>query len=491
MKRTLLCAALALLILAAACQPTPDHDAVKQKNTNQLIELVIDAEIERKNEEQESTYRGEPVPTPVPVRETVPERFQYDFTTDTGTHVAGEGAIRVLTDGAFPMIRVERRTLTNEERLLLAGRLLGTDELYVYRDVLSSRSVEDFIRTYIGEYTLEDFIRDTGNADGYEELIEFRKEQLAYWQQYYLEMPDDDSPTPFVRWDGSPDGERGVGVQVVTESEGRTNIGMLPAAGFLPDDRGRMIDYDNPQSDPKKSAHWFGFNDTSKRTGAFWIAPEEYDTVHEGATVTPRDAVNAVLPYFDGLVSLGIEDIWWSNNADSDGDNADVIGTWGYLARLTPVYNGATLCYSNATISMLTQSGEYAPKWNYESVVAAVSPDGVLLSLCWQGAMQVEKTIAEYTKLLDYSEIERLFMRQMNRAVKIGEKSEVRVTGVKLGLFRIREQNSMETGLLVPAWVYNGTVTWSNGESFTRDSTDPLCVINAIDGSIIDPMKGY
>ena len=63
----------------------------------------------------------------------------------------------------------------------------------------------------------------------------------------------------------------------------------------------------------------------------------------------------------------------------------------------------------------------------------------------------------------------------------------VRVTGVKLGLFRIREQNSMETGLLVPAWVITGVC---NAKGDERE-LDPLCVINAVDGSIIDAHKGY
>jgi hypothetical protein len=75
---------------------------------------------------------------------------------------------------------------------------------------------------------------------------------------------------------------------------------------------------------------------------------------------------------------------------------------------------------------------------------------------------------------------------------------------VQLGLYRVREQNSFDTGLLVPAWFFTGTLTYSESvqaerlqigfqdwETFRFDSLNPLLIVNAVDGSIIDPQKGY
>ena len=129
----------------------------------------------------------------------------------------------------------------------------------------------------------------------------------------------------------------------------------------------------------------------------------------------------------------------------------------------------------------------YAPDWDYECVIAAVSPDGVLLSLNWRGSAKVTETVAKTTTLLSYEEISDFFRQQMNRCL-YGEGAEMTVTAVKLGLFRIREQNSMETGLLVPAWVFTGRLTTSDGG---QKEYNPLLVVNAIDGSIIDAGKGY
>ncbi len=105
---------LSFLLLCVGCQPTPEQDAVKQKNTNQLIEAVKEAE--------------QAAPAPVPVKEQMPKRFQCDFVTETRqVHVQADVPIRVLTEGTFPLIRVQRRQFTNEERLTVYKRLFGSE----------------------------------------------------------------------------------------------------------------------------------------------------------------------------------------------------------------------------------------------------------------------------------------------------------------------------------------------------------------------------
>lgn len=479
-----------ILLMLAACVPTPEVDAVKQKDTNVLIDTVIKEEEERIDIQKQA---GEAVSTPTPVKEQVPERFQCDFTTNDGAKIEGDVRIRILTDGEFPMLRVERRSVTDAERLTLAQRLLHTENLYIYQDVLDRRSVEDMIRGLMDEPTFEQYRKDygmsTATEEDYEEFITYRREQRAYWQEYFRNMPEDGSAMPFQKWDGAaPTGETTF-LHIVTESEGRTNIGFQPNIIVFRDGSSRVMAYTEPQSDRKKNADAFGFNMTGK-PGVERIEPEDYDVIHDGATVAPRAAADAVLPIFDGIVDLCVDDIYWSNNADTDGDGAGGVGTYGYLVRLTPIYDGSATPYINVHGIHPDRDeieSEYAPEWDYESVIAAVSTEGRLLSLSWYGTSKVTETIAESTPLLPFDEIMRLFEQQMNRQL-YGSGAKVQVTGVKLGLFRIREKNSMETGLMVPAWIFGGTYYGADGD---HRELSPLCVINAIDGSIIDAHKGY
>ncbi len=489
MKRIIIICLLCTAILCA-CVPTPEQDAVKQKDTNVLIDTV---KKEEQKDEQTQEQQGEAVSMPTPVKMQMPERFQCDFVTSDGAKIEGDVEIRVLTDSVFPMLRVERRSLSDAERLTLAKRFLQSENLYIYQDVLDRRSVEDMIRGLLNEPTFEEYRKDygmsTASTEDYEEFLAYRREQLAYWQEYYRNIPADGSAMPFQKWDGAaPTGEMTF-IHIVTESEGRTNIAFQPNILVFRDDRGRVMEYTNPQSDRKKNANAFGFNITDK-PGVERIESEDYDVVHDGATVTPRAAAETILSYFDGLVDLCVDDIYWSNNADTDGDGAGVVGAYGYLVRLTPVYDGSAAPYINVHGIHPDRDeieSEYAPEWEYESVIAAVSTEGRLLSLSWYGTSKVTETIAESTPLLPFDEIMRLFEQQVNRQL-YGSGAKVQITGVKLGLFRIREKNSMETGLMVPAWIFGGTYYGADGD---HRELSPLLVINAIDGSIIDPMKGY
>ena len=73
----------------------------------------------------------------------------------------------------------------------------------------------------------------------------------------------------------------------------------------------------------------------------------------------------------------------------------------------------------------------------------------------------------------------------------------LKLTRVQLGLFRIREQNSMDGGLLVPVWYISSDrfVPDPNAPGYRADRTfepqEPLLILNAVDGSVIDPWKGY
>ena len=71
----------------------------------------------------------------------------------------------------------------------------------------------------------------------------------------------------------------------------------------------------------------------------------------------------------------------------------------------------------------------------------------------------------------------------------------VGINNVKKGLFRIKEKDKDNSYLLVPAWVFYGWTDFYYGDSVPSDNierpSEPLMIINAIDGSIIDPNQGY
>lgn len=458
-----------LTLLLLACVPTPEQDAVKQKDTIALIDTV-------KADEQAQSEAAAPLPS---VREQMPERFQCDFTTAGGTHVVSDEPIRILTGGTFPVLRVERRKVTDTERLTLAQRLLGADKLYLYHDVLSRKTVESMIQTLMNGMTDEEkqaFLREGGSEEDWEDLVEWRKQQLEHWKQVYRDLPSDDSPVPNQPWNGEtpdPDRDKTVSWTVVTESEGKTNLSWLPYVTAHAEETDRVLRYQALQR---------GHYDITEREGVTRIEPEDYGKVHEGASISAQTAAESVLPYFDGILNLHIDDIYWSNDADLDGEHAGEIHNWAYLIHLTPDYDGAAMVFCEETV---INEETFTRPWEYERVTAAVSGDGTLLSLSWEGPLAVTDTVAKSTTLLPYETVQATFRQHMERT-QYGDGAAVTVTVVKLGLFRIREKDSMDTGLLIPAWVIESD--W-DFEGMHRHLT-PV-VLNAIDGSVIEAYKGY
>ena len=63
----------------------------------------------------------------------------------------------------------------------------------------------------------------------------------------------------------------------------------------------------------------------------------------------------------------------------------------------------------------------------------------------------------------------------------------VQVTDVRLIYTRISEKDSFDTGLVVPVWNFEGTIT----DEYGHKNKGTVLSINAIDGSVINQELGY
>ncbi len=498
---------LLLLAMLLACVPTPDGDAVKQKDTNVLIDTV-------RSDEKEQSGAAATLP---PVSAQFPERFTCDFTTSVqNVHIIADVPLEVLTDSVFPMLRVEPRTLSDAERLTIAQRVFGTDELYLWEDHISRKDLENEIRAYMQEPTpeeKEEWLRETDSTEeDWREMQERRKATLEELKKRYNELPEDDSRAPLKPWDGSvPASETNQKDHWEIVSD-RTQEGQLYQQDHMTVYAGRL---DRPMDYCVAWKHdsdvtWAGFFDGSHKFGAERIDPKDYDKPHEGAAVTPNDAVKLVQGLFDGVVDLVPADVYWANNAATDGEKVgvDKDTRWTYFIHFSQNCGGAYAPYcSLPTIDFSTEAG-YTRLWRYETLMAAVDGEGNLISFDWFAPLKVTETIAESTPLLPFEEIQRIFEAQINRTFAYDEANGATLTvdGVKLGLFRIREKNDMDHGLLVPVWFFTGVLDYAEDVAANRlaeghspdyakhnykDEQNPLLIINAIDGSIIDPVNGY
>lgn len=142
------------------------------------------------------------------------------------------------------------------------------------------------------------------------------------------------------------------------------------------------------------------------------------------------------------------------------------------------------------------------PSWFYERIKCVVSDEGIE-SFSWRAPMEITEIITENANLLPFSEIASIALRMLPviyGGYVHGDDDLLRATlnidRIQLELQRVTEENAIEYGLVIPVWNFYGEYV-SEYEWATFSSKPPydlpgaLLTINAVDGSVIDPQKGY
>lgn len=132
---------------------------------------------------------------------------------------------------------------------------------------------------------------------------------------------------------------------------------------------------------------------------------------------------------------------------------------------------------------------EYVKKeWAGESVVIYVNDSGIQ-SFQYLAPMEQTETVVDKASMKTFDEIKGIFeqMAVVTNASQ-AEKVTIDVDRVSLRYTRISEADSFNTGLLVPVWDFEGTITTEFRGASARQI---ILTINAIDGSVIDKQLGY
>ena len=487
-------ALLALLVTLTACQPTPEAEPVKQKDTEKLIEMAVGTEApERMDTPAEENVAPAPTPEPVPFTQRFGERFIVDYTTTTGgAKVTGDVKIQYLSEYAFPMYRVKNALPDVKIGAALARRLLGSEELYVKKAFLTRKQISEQMNQILSLMGDEDFkkeyIEET-DEEMYQSTYEEWERELASLQKQYNETESDVAPD-FALWDEQWPAEPGIyspnyaSVNLVGHSQDYGSTPCVHIIRRLDTDRGFEFQYTLRSSD-----YWGeGYH--------ILDVPQDWSVPCAGATMTPQEAVDQVLAVFEGILDVYPTEVRWCDN----GDDVSRASEKAYVVLLSRKRGDAGCVFTNLDnqisygefMELIENSQQYSETWSHETLTAAVNEKGIL-EVRWVSPLETMEVLTEEANLLDFDTIYSLFTQQMNRKLATdGADSEVTLLGVTLGLMCIREQDSPYTALLVPVWYFRGLYGKTDyyQEVLSGDYA-PLCVHNAIDGSVIDSMMGY
>ena len=167
-----------------------------------------------------------------------------------------------------------------------------------------------------------------------------------------------------------------------------------------------------------------------------------------------------------------------------------------YRIAYTRAMNGVSFNYTltneaeiGTNMAVDDGKGGKMPVWENETLTVMVANEGVV-QLEFLNPLNVDEIVTEYTKMKDFDSIMDIFKKMIlihYANVPDGEMRVIEIDKIELGLMRVLEPNSMNTGVVIPVWDFYGKI---NGEDY-EDSDKTFLTINAIDGSIIDRTVGY
>ncbi|NLI61204.1 MAG: hypothetical protein GX375_07230, partial [Clostridiales bacterium] len=188
---------------------------------------------------------------------------------------------------------------------------------------------------------------------------------------------------------------------------------------------------------------------------------------------------------------------------------------YSYSMLFTPTYqNVAVHDMTSFRYLYPVDKDQYMQIYRYEELKVTVK-NGVIAELNWFAPMEQVRVENENVPVLSLEEAIDTFRKQMQLEYTIGklsryapenpdyadhvssiESGEVNITDIRLGLMRIRIKDRPSAYRMVPAWMFLGSeeirykgLEPSSGEFFNKPF--PYAIVNAIDGSIIDPTQGY
>lgn len=519
-----------LAISLFGCQPSPESAVVVGKDNDKMVEQAVST---ADNAPATMPQDGELTYAALCERYGAPERWQTSVTEAGGKmEISADVALSLPDTVNVPLARVTAGRFSQEFVYALFSYLCGDTPMYIDPEVRTKAQVQADI-----ERTQEDLAKWSGT-----EGAAVSENYLKYLYEEYESAPEDVELVPS---DGTL---QPFAINNQTGASTGTCMRLNLISSFDADAKMFFVmndaDYENTdvnsytdengniQVDLPSSGSTFLYSREKEKAGHRDGDAQLQDVTEQSLTgeavdckltTTPAEARAVVEDFLSalGIDDMAIDTVSLMTTAQNYGMLRFTLPEEreAYKDRMAQALADAEEYYSFRLLRQLgdvttesyygwsasaTGGDSFGRQWAYESFEILVDDEGIL-SIQWEGPLNVETVETESANLLPFSEIGEIFTRMMTIQNEPLAKTawmnvlQIDVVTAKLCLWRIIDKNSFTEGLLVPAWcfyvsVYDETTNEETGElqkSFRGPTDVPELIINAVDGSVIDPMNGY
>lgn len=518
MKKHICIILLAALLLLCACQPTPDEPVVVGKDNEAMIEKA------------KETSAPAPVGTALKEQLGCPKVFSVSFTDETKKlTVTGEAPVILPDTDGVPLLFVEADRFSQETVSAFFNRLCGDVTMYEYPTETPKYAIRDQMEQNMREI---EALREKGVPDDDGELA-WRLRDMENLQKALVDAPDE---VELISSDGTlhkaemtfQGKQRGTmdALSVLSEpftSNGGRHFSVYNDADYTNDGVDTFVDEQgnvqgfNPQSGSRLTYVREGGDLLGSYASGtlIWDVTRESESDEPAAfpditipgwnepetlllSVTPkaaREQAEALLREC-GVTEMRFDSIALFTNRQlvspewQDAEEAYASYSperQAYSVRFLREVNGVPVEGYFGSSQSVIDGAEYGREWSYEVLEIAVDDSGIL-SVEWVGPLKPAEVETDHAALLPFSEIDAIFRKMLPIkyfSINSDIDFSIRIDRVRLCLWRIIDKDSYTRGILAPVWCFYGSV---NSRETERQ---PLLIINAVDGSVIDPQNGY
>ena len=491
MKKRVFIILISSLLLLCACQPTPESSIIVGKDQTAMIEQAkkpIAAEL------QNLTVRE---------RLDAPDRLTYSY--HKGNLTIDADAEVVVPDGEIPIVRAFPMEFDQETVTELWNVLVGDVPMTARVNVPAKEEIASRIQiltTAIDDGRLADY--QFTSAEEAEQAIEVLKRQYREAPEIASGDPADGTLLKDVYLD---DNGKEVSTNTYLYAESYetgfrfsvTNSGTNrePVIKKFYDEYGREV---GTSTLPVSSGGAFSFVKGNEPEIRCYIYEREL-TFSDGCpkeggktlTITPEEAKAFAE---DFLKNTGLDGSYRAQRIFLMRDNEST--RFSYRIVCSHSVNGCETLMAGNVIDV-DEDDIYAPQWQLEKLLLDVNDSGIYY-VRFDHPLAISDVITEQTNLLPFSEIKAIMKKMLPiiyRNDHPDENSdivtEMHINRVELGLWRVRIQDKIDQGMLIPVWAFYAYTREHDPNGIFDDTVSylPILLIDAVDGSVIDPQQGY
>ena len=229
---------------------------------------------------------------------------------------------------------------------------------------------------------------------------------------------------------------------------------------------------------------------------AFSVSPDDTAVPQMPNTTivqSPADAAGIVRRF---LAALG-EDV-----SIRDQFVFDDAGQGAYLIRCVRNVQGIPVILMDGESTALYWDSDDEEKpdavWANETITLVVNQEGIL-QFGWESPHQIGETLVEDCTLLPFTDVMEVAVKMLPLLfdehwghIEDMTSANIQITQIEFGMMRIIKNQSIDEGLMLPVWAFYGAEPFESAslgsQNQPRKQTQRLLTINAIDGTIVDPV---